>query len=151
MQELWHTPNTDPTLWATFERLWMTENFRDNVFCGAVDLLALDLENKTLQYIHLPIQMTSHFLEEPCNLTLPPVIHCYWCASNQQTWTPAAIDSAESFPITVKLSRAVKRALEKRIFTAVLRAIGSVKLGTRGTWTPVHSCPKCSLPAPPLD
>lgn len=43
-----------------------------------------------------------------------------------------------------------KKAQEKRIFTAVLRAIGSVKLGTRGTWTPVPSCPKCSLPAPPL-
>lgn len=43
-----------------------------------------------------------------------------------------------------------KKAQEERIFTAVLRAIGSVKLGTRGTGTIVPSFPKCSSPAPPL-
>lgn len=33
--------------WAKFGRFWMTKNFRDSKFLGAVDLLALDLESKS--------------------------------------------------------------------------------------------------------
>lgn len=43
-----------------------------------------------------------------------------------------------------------EKAQKKRIFTAAVRAIGFVKLGSRDTWTPVPSCPKHSSPASPL-
>lgn len=175
--------------WAEFGRFWMTKNFRDSKFFGAVDLLALDLESKfawvfrgashqvkvisalmanklpayrttasipllftnrerdqlptgpTLprritSFLHFTqnthsyteavhkdnsvqhtwgedwqdftttrplMKMMSRFLEEPCNLTLPPIAHCCWCASNQWAPTPAAINSIESFPVSVKL------------------------------------------------